>query len=82
MREQDSRNLDVIECAHGVPLDTDCPKCQAIGGKEYHVMGVVQSRLEARIVELEEALREVVRIDCDYGRCAEVARAALRSDTP
>jgi hypothetical protein len=24
----------MIECHHGVPLDTDCPKCQALGGDE------------------------------------------------
>jgi predicted RNase H-like nuclease (RuvC/YqgF family) len=34
MRELHSGTLDMIECHHGVPLDTECPKCQAMSPLE------------------------------------------------
>jgi hypothetical protein len=30
MREQDSRALDMIECHHGISIETECPECESI----------------------------------------------------
>jgi hypothetical protein len=90
MRELHSGALNMIECHHGVPLDTECPKCMEVaicGADAPPELTDKETILMARIAELEGALREIV-VESDHegepwhtvGRLKEIACAALRSD--
>jgi hypothetical protein len=60
MRKLHSGALDMIECHHGVPLDTECPKCMEVdicGADAPPELTDKETILMARIAELEKLLQ-------------------------
>jgi hypothetical protein len=86
MRKLHSGALNMIECHHGVPLDTECPKCMEVaicGADAPPELTDNEVRLMSRIAELEGALEKIAgclhRDQCE--ECSDIASAALRSDS-
>jgi hypothetical protein len=61
MRKLHFGALDMIECHHGVPLDTECPKCMEVaicGADAPPELTEKETILMARITELEKDIAD------------------------
>jgi chromosomal replication initiation ATPase DnaA len=61
MRKLHFGALDMIECHHGVPLDTECPKCMEVaicGADAPPELTEKETILMARITELEKDMAD------------------------